>query len=42
MKEIVLSAVLVVVISLGAAFALDSLDWSSAATNTTTQGNVRL
>lgn len=42
MKEIVLSVVLVVGISVGAAYALEALDWSAARTYTTQQGNVRI
>jgi hypothetical protein len=42
MKEIVLSLVLVVGIAVGAAYALEALDWSAASTYTTKQGNVRI
>jgi len=42
MKEIVFSVVLMVGIAVGAAYALEVLDWSAANTYTTKQGNVRI
>ncbi len=42
MKEIVLSIVLTVAISVAAAFALEAMDWSAEAKFTSQQGNVRI
>ena len=42
MKAFIISIVLLVVVSIGAAYALDTLDWSSANQSKTDRGNVRL
>lgn len=42
MKEILFSIILMVAISVGAAYALKAMDWTSAKTFTSQRGDVRL